>query len=72
MDHSRFYAEVGEGKARAQALAQEAELHRLLREAEVCPWWRSRLAAQLRGVAERLEPQALPQPLTQAVPRKPQ
>ena len=61
MDHSRFYAEVGEVRARAQALEQKAELHRLLREAKVCPWWRSRLAAQLRGVAERLEPQ--PQPI---------
>ena len=72
MDRSRFYAEVGEVRTRAQALAQEAELQRLLREAKVCPWWRSRLAAQLRSVAERLEPQPLPQPLTQAVPRKPQ
>ena len=61
MDHSRFYAEVSEVRARTRALEQKAELHRLLREAEVCPWWRSSLAAQLRSVAERLEPQ--PQPI---------
>ena len=70
MDHSRFYAEVSEVESRAQALQQEAQVRHLLHEAKPCPLWRSRLAARLRGAAERLEPQPLPQPLAQAVPRK--
>ncbi len=59
MDASRFYAEVEEAKARAQSFQQEAETHRLLRHT-AHPLWRSALAAQLRGVAERLEPQPTP------------
>ena len=70
MDHSRFYAEVSEVESRAQALQQEAQVRHLLHEAKPCPLWRSRLAARLRGAAERLEPQSLPQPLTPVTPKE--
>ena len=68
MDSIRFYAEVSKVEGRAQALQREAEVRRLLHEAKPCPLWRSRLAAQLRGVAERLEPQSQPTP--QAISRR--
>ena len=68
--NSRFYAEVSEVGSRALALTREAEVRRILQGARPYPLWRSRLAAQLRGVAERLEPQALPQSLAQAAPRR--
>ena len=56
MDSSRFYAEVVEAKVRSQRLRQEAETQRFLHDARP-RLWRSALAAQLRSVAERLEPQ---------------
>ena len=57
MDTSRFYTEVEGAKARVRAFQQEAEIHRLLRQTNSHPLWRSALAAQLRRVAQRLEPQ---------------
>ena len=58
--NGRLYAEISDGGNHLSALRHEAEVYRTLHSAKPRLGWRSRLAAQLRGVAERLEPQPLP------------
>lgn len=61
--YSRFYGEVLNARARTHQLQQEAQERRLLRQLRASSprfQWRSRLAAQLHALAERLEPQPNP------------
>ncbi len=62
--YSRFHGEVTDARARAQRLQREAEEWRLVQQLKLASLghaqrrfgWRSRLAAQLHRLAERLEP----------------
>ena len=66
--YSRFHSEVVDARARAQRLQREAEEWRLVRQLKLASpghsqrrsGWRSRLAAQLHALAERLEPRPDP------------
>lgn len=66
--YSRFLSEVVNARDRAHQLRREAEEQRLIQQLVVTPsrpfqrrpQWRSRLAAQLHALAERLESQPDP------------
>lgn len=61
--YSRFHGEVLNARARARQMQREAEERRLVRQLRASSphsQWRSRLAAQLHALAERLEPRPDP------------
>ena len=62
--YSRFECEIAEARDRARRLQHEAAERRLVQQLRPTPsthaGWRSRLAAQLHTLAERLEPQPEP------------
>ncbi len=62
--YSRFECEVAEARDRTRQLQHEAAERRLVQQLRTSSstqaGWRSRLAAQLHTLAERLEPQPEP------------